>query len=69
MLHDKKLDIKKKASRYMLIADFSGQIIRYPETLSDTPDEVKKKAATMRLSVGQIWIVETTRNKRVRRLR
>ena len=55
--------------KYMIIADFSGQIIRYPETLSDTPDEVKKKAATMRLSVGQIWIVETTRNKRVRRLR
>ena len=56
-------------TKYMLIADFSGQIIRYPETLSDTPDEVEQKAATMKLSIGQLWIVETTRNKRVRRLR
>ena len=55
--------------KYMLIADFSGQIIRYPETLSDTPDEVEAKAATMRLSVGSLWIVETTKHKRVRRLR
>lgn len=55
--------------KYMIIADFSGQIIRYPETLSDTPEEAESKAATMRLSVGQIWIVETTRNKRVKRVK
>ena len=55
--------------KYMIIADFSGQIIRYPETLSDTPEEAEAKAATMRLSVGQIWIVETTRNKRVKRVK
>lgn len=55
--------------KYMLIADFSGQIIRYPETLADTPEEVEAKAANMKLSVGKIWIVETTRNKKVKRLR
>ena len=60
---------KQTKNRYMLIADFSGQIIRYPETLSDTPEQVEDKAATMKLSIGQLWIVETTRNKRVRRLR
>ena len=69
MPHDKKLDIKQGNTRYMIIADFSGQIIRYPETISNTPDEAEAKSATMRLSLGQIWIVETTRNKRVRRLR
>ena len=61
--------VKQTKNRYMIIADFSGQIVRYPETLSDTPEQVEDKAATMKLSIGQLWIVETTRNKRVRRLR
>ena len=60
--------VKQTKNRYMIIADFSGQIVRYPETLSDTPEEAEAKATTMRLSVGQIWIVETTRNKRVKRI-